>query len=142
MARIKITEDVQHELDVALRNVYLMHARIGIVLYSYGLNECRKSFTYIKQLMIYLYHREGLTKEIINRAIFRVATMNDIVLHQMRVKLNQGLKYISRDILDPENKYKKMSLERKIRILAENVFEDILFELKPGYLLPIIYKLY
>lgn len=141
MKRIKITKVVIDELDAALRKVHLMHARIGIALYSCGFNECMHSFKFFKAIMIYLYHVGIVYEDTILRAIQVVAKKNNIVYNQMKVKLCKGLKVVPRELLDPEHKYKKMRLVSQLKVLSEYIFEEILYELHPGYLLPICYKL-
>lgn len=141
MSRIKITEDVQRELDIATSNAPLMHARIGIVLYSYGLNEAHRCFRYVKDILIYLYEKHMTDKETINQAIDFVADKYHISPYQMRIQLNYKLKILPNEIFCLYNPIKHITLNQRFKILAEKIFEDILFELSPGYLLPIIYNL-
>lgn len=141
MTRIKITEDVQRELNEAISNAPLMHARIGIVLYSYGLNEARRSFRYVKDILIYLYEKHMTDKETIKQVIDFVANKYNITPYQIREQLNCGLKILPNEFFNLPNQIKHITLNQRFKILADKVFEDILFELSPGYLLPIIYNL-
>lgn len=121
-------ENIFNKYEIEISNE-LMHSRISIVLYSYGLNEFYKSFKYLKGILIYLYEHKNVDIITREKAVEVMAkqygTSTDTI--------NNGMKKLFRalpaDFFEPILRgRKKLTFNERFEYFANKVFVDIHFE--------------
>ena len=105
----------------------LIPNRIGIALFSYGLNEFYNAFSYLKSVLLYTFSKNDLSKSMIKEAMLAAAKYHNLTNKSIVTSLSKLYDKLHKDffITSPLFSKIKMNCYHKTQFIAEKVLKDI-----------------
>ena len=111
-------------LDIDYR---LIPNRIGIALFSYGLNEFYNAFRYLKSVLLFVFSKNDLSKPTIKAAMLAAAKYHNLTDKSIVTSLSKLYEKLHKDFFTSSPLYSKIKMNcyHKTQFIAEKVLKDI-----------------
>jgi len=105
----------------------LIPNRISIALFSYGLNEFYNAFRYLKSILLYVFSKNNLSKDMLKEASLVVSKHYNITHRRIVTAINNFYEMLPSNFFFTSPLYTKikMNFYHKTQFVAETVLKDI-----------------